>query len=207
MPNPKVEAYLDQGCGRCEYFQTPKCKVHLWTEELMALREIALMSGLDEEIKWGVPCYTFEGNNVMLIGAFKGYCAMSFLKGVLLKDPHNILQKPGENSRVGRVAKFENLKAIQSSRQSLLELINDAIEVEKRGEKVVLDNSLEEIPEELQEKLEQDPFLKEAFDSLTPGRKRSFYIHISGAKQAATRRSRAEKCVPKILAGKGFNEY
>lgn len=205
--NPQVDAYLLDGCGRCDLYQTPDCKVHRWTEELILLRKIMLKSGLKEEIKWGSPCYTFEGANVAMIGAFNDYCVLSFIKGALLKDPHQILQKPGENTQAGRVVKFRDMSEILAVEVHLLNYILEAVDIERRGEKVEFKSQPEEIPDELQEKLDHDPIVREAFDRLTPGRKRSYIIHITGAKQAATRRSRVEKCVPKMLAGKGFNEY
>lgn len=205
--NPQVDAYLLEGCGRCDLYQTPKCKVHRWKEELQLLREIVLQSGLKEEVKWGAPCYTFSGANVIMISALKDYCVLSFMKGVLLNDTHKILQKPGENTQAGRIVKFSDVSEILAVEKHLLDYIREAIEVEKRGEKVTLKSQPEEIPAEFQEKLDNDPVVREAFDRLTPGRKRSYIIFISGARQSATRRSRVEKCVPKVMAGKGFNEY
>ena len=110
--NPKIDNYLAEGCGRCPLVGTPDCKVHQWPEELMKLRNILLDCGLTEELKWGVPCYTYQSKNIVLVSALRNYCAFSFLKGVLLEDPHNILEKPGPNSQSDRVIKFTSVEQI-----------------------------------------------------------------------------------------------
>ncbi|WP_428236064.1 YdeI/OmpD-associated family protein [Gracilimonas sp.] len=204
--NPQVDHYLDQGCGRCPLGGTPECKVHDWQEELKQLRLIILESGLTEEVKWSVPCYTYKGSNVLILSAFKNYCSVSFFKGSLLQDQNKMLVKPGENSQAARLFKFTNVEQINESENSIKEYIREAIEIEKSGKKVKFKKNPEPFPEELQAKFNEDPMLKESFEALTPGRQRGYIIHFSGAKQSSTRQRRIEKYIPKILEGKGFHD-
>ncbi|MCH6267384.1 YdeI/OmpD-associated family protein [Neobacillus citreus] len=204
--NPKVDKYLIDGCMRCPLGATPDCKVNNWPEELEELRMIVLDCGLTEELKWGVPCYTFQKSNVLIISAFKEYCSLNFFKGALLKDAHRILEKPGENTQAGRLVKFTNVKQIVELEPVLKEYIYEAVEAEKAGLKVNTKKNPEPIPEELQNKFEDIPALKTAFDALTPGRQRAYILHFSAPKQSKTRVSRIEKYMEKILAGKGLND-
>lgn len=144
--NPKVDLYLEDGCGRCEYYQTPQCKVYSWTKELKELRKILLASGLNEEFKWKQPCYTLNGKNILIMSAFKEYCALSFFKGSLLSDPAHILIKPGENSQATRQVRFTNVREIAEMKLSLKAYIFEAIENERNGLKVTLKKKLEPIP-------------------------------------------------------------
>ena len=205
--NPKVDRYLAAGCGRCPLGNTPQCKVHDWRSELEKLRAIALGCGLDEELKWGVPVYAFQKNNIVLIGAFKEYCVISFFKGALLNDHAKILKKPGENTQGGRVVKFTGVREITRLEPMLKEYIREAVEVEKAGLKVNYKEISEyELPEELQQKLNELPALKTAFDALTPGRRKGYIIYFSQPKQSQTRASRIEKSIPQILIGKGLHD-
>jgi uncharacterized protein YdeI (YjbR/CyaY-like superfamily) len=205
--NPQIDVYLTAGCGRCELGNTPQCKVHNWREELETLREIILSCGLQEELKWGVPVYTFEKNNVVLIGAFKENCVLSFFKGALLKDRHQILNKPGENTQAGRVIRFTDTRKIIELEDVLKSYIDEAREIEKAGLKVILKKTSDfMIPEEFQKKLDENFSLKTAFEALTPGRQRAYILYFSQPKQSTTRQSRVEKHVPQILRGKGLNE-
>ena len=204
--HPDVEIYLAQGCGRCPLGGTPECKVHSWTEELRQLRKIALDCGLTEEVKWGVPCYTYKNKNVLLVSAFKEYCAISFFKGALLSDTENILEKPGENSQATRYAKFTNVQKIIENESILKAYIFEALEVEKSGLKVEFKKNPEPVPDELQTRMDEDPVLKTAFEALTPGRQRGYILHFTQPKQSKTRFARIEKCIPKILNGEGLNE-
>lgn len=206
MNNTSVESYLAEGCGRCEHYQTPQCKVHLWTEELLALREILRSTSLDETMKWGSPCYTFDGKNVAMMGSFRDYCSISFFKGVLLEDPEGLLEAPGPNSRHARLLKFRSLEDVERLASQALNFLNQALEIQKKGLKVDAAEA-EPLPDELEARLLSEDGLWEAYEALTPGRQRSFILHVSGAKNPETRVRRAEKCVPKIWAGKGFNEY
>ncbi len=205
--NPKVDVYFTAGCGRCPLVNTPECKVHNWDAELAMLREIVLDCGLNEELKWSHPVYTFQKNNIVMIGAFKENCVLSFFKGALLKDSAKILSKPGENTQAGRVIRFTNVQEIVALESIIKAYIYEAIEVEKAGLKVNLKTTSDFIiPEEFQTKLDEIPALKTAFESLTPGRQRAYILHFSQPKQSKTRLERIENCVPQILIGKGLND-
>ena len=182
-------------------------KPRLWEDEYNKLRKIILSCRLAEELKWRWPCYTLDGRNVVLIHGFKGYCAVLFFKGALLKDPDGVLVRPGENTRAGRQMRFGSVRQISGMEPVLKAYIQEAIAVEKAGLKVNLKKSADlELPGELQDKLDERPDLKAAFEGLTPGRRRAYALYFSGAKQSKTRQARVEKCVPQILAGKGLND-
>ena len=203
--NPKVNSYLIDGCGRCPLGGTPECKVHNWPKELKYLRNIVLECGLTEELKWGVPCYTYKNANVAVVSAFKEYCSLSFFKGALLKDAEGLLVSPGENSQAARQFKFTSVKQIEEIEALIRAYVYEAIEVEKAGLKVNFKQKDELVyPEELQQKFDDNPTLNKAFEALTPGRKRGYIIHFTQPKQSKTRVSRIAKCIPKILEGKGF---
>lgn len=205
--NPKVDRYLIAGCGRCPLGDTPQCKVHRWREALEVLRMLVLDSGLTEELKWGVPCYTYNKNNVLIIAAFKEYCSLSFFKGSLLEDTQGVLTLPGENSRAARQFRFVDLQAILDMEPILRAYIAEAIEIEKAGRKVDFKQEEEQIfPEELLHLLESAPEWRAAFEALTPGRRRGYMLYFSQPKQSATRTSRIEKAIPRILAGKGLHD-
>jgi uncharacterized protein YdeI (YjbR/CyaY-like superfamily) len=207
MLNPKVDVYLAAGCGRCPLGNTPDCKVHQWQAELARLRAIVLDCGLDEELKWGVPVYTFLKNNVILLGAFKEYCAISFFKGALLKDAANVLTKPGANTQAARVIRFTAEREIIGLESVLKAYIQEAVEAEKAGLKVELKKPADFIiPAELQTKLAENSALKTAFEALTPGRRRGYILYFSAPKQSKTRESRIARSMPQILVGKGLNE-
>jgi len=191
--NPKLDFFFE--------------KTTKWQEELLKLREIVLDCGLNEELKWGQPCYTLNKTNVIMLGGFKDYCFISFLKGVLLHDSENMLQKPGENTQSGRIIPFIDIQTIIDMNQTLKAYIYEAIEVEKAGLKVTSISKGELVfPDELLQKFESDPTFKVAFEALTPGRQRAYNIYFSGAKQSKSRVSRIESYVQRILSGKGFND-
>ena len=178
-----------------------------WQKEADKLRAIALDCDLSEELKWGKPCFTHQKKNVAIIIPLKDACALSFFKGALLADPEHVLQKIGENSQSGRWIKFTSLKEITAIQSLLRSYFREAIEIEKSGRKVNLKKESDyPVPEELQTKLDATPKLRAAFAALTPGRRKSYILHVSSAKQAKTRTARVEKCVPMILSGRGFNE-
>jgi uncharacterized protein YdeI (YjbR/CyaY-like superfamily) len=205
--NPEIDAYLQEGCGRCPLGGTPECKVHSWTAELKYLRRLVLECGLTEEQKWGVPTYTHNGTNLVVVAAFKDNCTLSFFKGALLKDDHQILEKPGENTQSGRVIRFTDVVQIAQLESVLKNYIFEAIEVKRAGLKVQLKSISDyDIPKEFQQRLEEDPELKEAFENLTPGRQKGYLLYFSGAKQAKTREDRIEKYIPKIMKGLGFHD-
>lgn len=177
-----------------------------WKAEMLALRDILRATPLTEEMKWHQPIYTYDGGNVAMPAGFKHRCVLSFHKGVLLKDPEGVLIPPGDNSRVGRIIEFHSLDDIARLKDTITAYIDEAIELEKSGAKVDLPKDDLTPPDELTEALEADDALREAFDALTPGRRRSWILHIGGAKQAATRVARIEKARPAIFDGKGLND-
>jgi uncharacterized protein YdeI (YjbR/CyaY-like superfamily) len=178
-----------------------------WQKETDKLRQIALACGLTEETKWGKPCFTLLDKNVVIVIPLKESCAFSFFKGALLKDPKHILQKIGQ-AQAGRWIKFTSVREIAALRSTLKDYLHEAIELEKSGKKVRLKEPSDyAVPEELQRKLDDNAALRKALAALTPGRRKSYIFHISSAKQAKTRAARAEKCVPMILSGRGFNEF
>lgn len=205
--NPKIDTYFAVGCGRCPLGGTPDCKVHPWQEEMKQLRRILLDTELTEELKWSVPCYTFQNNNVLILSAFKDYCSLSFFKGVLLKDPHHILIQPTENSQATRLIRFTDVETVIEMEAILKAYLEDAIEVERAGLKVEYkDTSAYDFPDELLSMFEDDPAFAAAFDALTPGRQHGYLLHFSSAKQSKTRVSRIEKSIPRIFEGKGFHD-
>jgi uncharacterized protein YdeI (YjbR/CyaY-like superfamily) len=190
--NPKVDVYLS--------------KAKKWQEEFEKLRMIILDCQLTEELKWGVPCYTFQKRNIVLIHGFKEYCALLFFKGALLNDAKGILITQTENTQAGRQIRFTNVREIVEMETILKAYIYEAIEVEKAGLKVNFKKTTEFIiPEEFQNKLDEIPALKTAFDALTAGRQRAYILYFSAPKQSKTRESRVEKCMQQILNGKGLN--
>ena len=199
--------YFIDGCGRCSLQGTDQCKVRTWADPLVLLREIMLQSGLEEEAKWGQPTYTLKGKNVAMIFSFKDSCGISFFKGVLLQDDAKILDPAGSNSNVARLLKITSAAQVAELEPHIHAYIAEAIELEKSGAKVPKPTEREPMPEILAHCLENDPQLQKAWDLLTPGRQRSYILHVGSAKQEQTQLNRIEKCIPKIYTGKGFNEY
>lgn len=178
-----------------------------WQEEFERLRTIALSTELTEDLKWGCPCYTYEGKNIFLIHGFKEYCALLFLKGALMKDPDHLLIQQSKNVQAARQIRFTEAAQISDLEQVLRNYIFEAVEIEESGAKVEMKKTKEfEMAEEFRNKLDQNPALQEAFKALTPGRQRAYLLHFSSAKQAKTRESRIEKCIPQIMDGIGLND-
>jgi uncharacterized protein YdeI (YjbR/CyaY-like superfamily) len=191
--NPKVDEFISRATK--------------WQEEYKQLRIIILDCGLDEELKWGVPCYTFKQKNIVLIHGFKQYCAILFVKGALLNDARGVLIQQTQNVQAARQIRFTNVQEIIELKSTLKAYILEAIELEKAGVKVNYKKTPDYlIPEEFQSKLDQIPTLKSAFESLTPGRQRAYLYYFSQPKQSKTRLARVEKYVPQILNGKGLND-
>jgi uncharacterized protein YdeI (YjbR/CyaY-like superfamily) len=190
--NPKVDWFFN--------------KAEKWKQEYEALRTICLNCGLNEELKWGHPCYTFKKKNIVLIHGFKEYCALLFHKGALLKDSDNILIQQTDNVQSARQIRFTYVQEIIEKEGILKAYIHEAIEVEKAGLKVDFKKKPEPIPEELQMKFEEIPELKKAFYNLTLGRQRGYILYFSKPKQSKTRASRIEKCKEKIFRGEGLND-
>jgi uncharacterized protein YdeI (YjbR/CyaY-like superfamily) len=178
-----------------------------WQEEFRKLRMILLSCQLTEELKWGKPCYSFQNSNVVIMQGFKEYCALLFCKGALLKDPDGILIQQTENVQAARQIRFTNAREIVALEAAVKAYIREAIEVEKAGLQVVYKKTSEfKIPEEFQNKLNEMPALKTAFEALTPGRQRGYLLYFSAPKQSKTRTSRIEKCLRQILKGKGLDD-
>lgn len=176
-----------------------------WQGEMQKLRSILLKCGLDEDLKWGKPCFTFEGKNVAIIQPFKEHCSLMFFKGALLKDTHGLLRSQGDNTQSALRLEFTSESQIKKT--VLESYVKNAIAVEQQGLKVDFKAKRElELPPELTQILKKDRKLAKAFESLTPGRQRAYVMHFTSAKQSATRTARIEKCAPMILAGKGLND-
>jgi len=191
--NPKVDAILSR---------TSK-----WREEFETLRTIVLGCGLTEELKWYQPCYTLGKKNIVLIHGFKEYCALLFFKGALLKDPKDILIQQTKNVQVPRQIRFTSVREIVKMKPILEAYIHEAIDVEKAGKKLKLKKTADfKVPEEFQNKLNELPALKSAFEALTPGRQRGYLFHFSQPKQSKTREGRVERCMPQIFSEKGLND-
>jgi uncharacterized protein YdeI (YjbR/CyaY-like superfamily) len=192
-PNPKVDGFIS--------------KAKQWQEEYEELREIILDCELTEDFKWGVPCYTLGNKNIVLMHGFKEYCAILFPKGALLKDPAGILIQQTENTQAARQIRFTDADQIIEMEPAIKTYVAEAIEVEKAGLEVDFKKTSEfNMPEEFQAQLEENPALKTAFESLTPGRQRAYLLYFSDAKQSKTRAARVERYTPQILAGKGLND-
>ncbi|HRO40986.1 MAG TPA: YdeI/OmpD-associated family protein [Flavobacteriales bacterium] len=191
--NPKVDWFFNK--------DTP------WKEAFAELRELALESGLTEELKWGHPCYTLKGKNVFLIHGFKDYCAVLFHKGVLLKDKAGLLVQQTANVQGGRQLRFTSLREIQKLAPTIRAYLQEAAEVERLGLKVPMKKTAEfHTPEEFARALKEMPGLKKAFNALSPGRQRGYLLYFGSAKQAKTRQARIEKHVDRILEGKGLDD-
>jgi uncharacterized protein YdeI (YjbR/CyaY-like superfamily) len=191
--NPAVDWYFD--------------KSERWGVEVRKLRSIALAAGLTEELKWGCPCYTIDGNNIVLIHAFKAYCALLFFKGALLDDEHGVLVQQTKNVQAARQIRFTNLGEVEKQKHVVKACILQAMAVERAGVQVPRKTTAEfEVPDELERKLAQLPELRKAFHGLTPGRQRAYLLHFASAKQSKTREARVEKAIEHILAGKGLDD-
>lgn len=179
----------------------------MWKSEMAALRNIVGNANLEEELKWKQPCYTYQGKNVAIIGAFKKHCILSFFKGVLLKDPKCLLMFPGENSQSVKYLSFTSVREIMDLEPIIKEYIKEAIEIEKSGKKIEFSPPTKlELPKELVQKMKDFPLLEKAYEALTPGRQRAYLIYFNGAKQSKTREDRIEKYTERILNGKGIND-
>ena len=228
-----VNAYFESGCGRCPKGGTPACKVHRWDRELALLRSWILETGLVEECKWGVPCYTQNGRNLVMLSALKDACVLSFLEGASLKDATGLLEKPGPNSVRDRVIRWRSWEALQGAEVVVKELLQQHINgspsaqggspsaqgVQSRktkGSPKKESHSPEkgsgstegtpDYPAELQTYMQAHPDFAQAFEALTPGRRRGYLLHFSGAAQSTTRLRRIETSRPKVMAGKGMQE-
>lgn len=189
--NPKVDAYIKRSTK--------------WPQEMQALRTILLGSGLTEELKWGKPCYSHEGANIVILQEMKAFLSLMFFKGALLKDPQNLLVEQGPNSRSARRMEFTSVADVTRLGKVVKAYVKEALHIEAQGVQLGPRPELL-LVEELQQRLAREPRLKKAFEALTPGRQREYNLHFAGAKQSSTRLARIDKCVSKILDGKGFRE-
>jgi uncharacterized protein YdeI (YjbR/CyaY-like superfamily) len=189
--NSKVDAFVS--------------RARRWQGEIQKLRSIMLECNLDEDLKWGKPCFMYEGSNVAIIQPFKGHCSLMFFKGALLEDTHGLLRSQGDNTQ--SALRLEFTSQAQITKTAVKAYVKQAVAIEKAGLKVDFKAKRELVfPEELTQILKRDRKLSKAFHALTPGRQRAYLLHFTGAKQAKTRTARIEKCVAKILAGKGMND-
>jgi uncharacterized protein YdeI (YjbR/CyaY-like superfamily) len=189
--NPDVDAYIEQS--------------ERWPDEMTDLRPVLLSCGLTEEIKWGKPCYSHEGRNIVIVQEMKEFLALMFFKGALLNDPDGVLHEQGPNSRSARRMQFTSVEDVERLAGTVKAYVDEAVDAEEAGLEVGPAPELQ-LADELQNRLDEDPALKAAFEALTPGRQREYNLHVSQAKQAKTRETRVDKFVPKILDGKGFRD-
>lgn len=191
--NSEIDAFIDRATR--------------WQEEMKDLREILLDCDLTEELKWGKPCYTVHGGNIVIMQPFKAHLSLMFFKGALLDDPEGILRSQGENTRAALRIEFTTSEQVTERSSIIKSYVQEAIAVEEAGLEVPEKKVAEyEVPAEFEKRLQEDETYREAFEALTPGRKKSYLIHFSGAKRAETRERRIEKCRSRVLEGKGFHE-
>jgi uncharacterized protein YdeI (YjbR/CyaY-like superfamily) len=191
--NPEIDTYLDEATR--------------WQEEMRALREILLGCDLTEEVKWGKPCYTAHGGNIVIMQPFKAHLSLMFFKGALLDDPEGVLRSQGENTQAALRMEFTSVEQVSRQSSTVESYVEEAIAVEEAGLEVPKKKVEDyEVPVEFEQRLQEDEAYRDAFEALTPGRQKSYLLHFSGAKRASTRERRIEKCRAKVLEGKGFRE-
>jgi uncharacterized protein YdeI (YjbR/CyaY-like superfamily) len=202
-----IDVFLADGCGRCSKFGTDDCSVRVFSEEIAALRGIALSVFQEETMKWGAPCYSHNGKNVAMLFSFKDNCGFSFFKGPLLADTHQMLVAPSETAQTFRLLRFTKLSQIIEKQEEIRSYLFEALEIEKAGLKLQLKPPTEfPLPDELSIQFEENPQFEAAFKSLTPGRQRNYLRHFNEAKQSATKTARIEKYKPFIFKGIGMDE-
>ncbi len=201
-----IEDYFSKGCGRCDRFATPDCSTRQWDRGLRQLRKICLDAGLVETVKWGHPCYMYNGRNIVILGAFRGDFRISFFDAALMKDPDGILEKQGPNTRHPDMIRFTDNEQVAATEPTIRSYLKEAASYAEAGIKPPKDESKIDLPDELLEALNADSELAEAFHKLTPGRQKSYVINLNSAKKSTTRFSRIARFRQKILAGKGAME-
>jgi len=202
-----IEDFFTRGCGRCDRFDTPQCSSKLWGPGVAALRRICRDMGLSEYVKWGHPCYMHAGRNIVLVGALQGDFRLNFFNAALMKDPEGVMEKQGPNTQHPDSIRFTDNATPAVMEPTLRAYLKEAMDYAEAGIMAPKQERELDLPEELIEAMDADPELAEAFHALTPGRQRSYAIVLNGAKKSETRVARIEKLRPKILAGKGANEY
>jgi uncharacterized protein YdeI (YjbR/CyaY-like superfamily) len=201
-----VDDFFSKGCGRCERFDTPDCSTRQWERGLKALRKICREAGLEEHVKWGHPCYMHADRNIAIIGALRGDFRLSFFHAALMKDPERALEKQGPNTQHPDALRFTDNAQVTAKKALITAYLKEAMSYAAAGIKPPKEKRALELPDELIDALASDPELSVAFDALTPGRQRSYVIHLGSAKKAETRIQRVAKLRGHILAGKGANE-
>ena len=201
-----IETYFTKGCGRCERFATPDCSTRRWIDGLHALRRICRDVGLEETLKWAHPCYVHAGRNIAILGAFRDDFRLSFFDAALLTDAEGILERAGPNTKHAGTVRFTRSDRVSELEPVLRAYLQEAMGYAEAGTRPAKEPHELELPDELVDALDADPDLAEAFHGLTPGRQKSYVIHLAGAKKAETRVARITKARDKILAGKGANE-
>jgi uncharacterized protein YdeI (YjbR/CyaY-like superfamily) len=201
-----VEDFFSKGCGRCDRFATPACSVRRWQPGLERLREICRSAGLVETVKWGHPCYMHAGRNIALIAALQGDFRLNFFNAALMKDPDGLLERQGPNTRHPDSIRFTAIEQVDQRATALRAYLREAMGYAEAGTVPPKETHELELPDELVNAMDADPELADAFHRLTPGRQRSYLIHLGSAKTSATRVARIAKARPNVLAGKGANE-
>ncbi len=202
----QIDLYFAEGCGRCPLGGTPHCKVHTWQEVLQHVRALPLACGLVEEVKWGVPCYTQQGKNIVTVSALKDCVVLGFFHGASLPDPDGLLVKQGANSQVGRIIRFTEARQVSRLKPKVISYIKAAMALAQNGQKPRASKPTERVPTELEEAFSKTAGLQKAFLALTPGRQRGYLLYFSAPKQSATRKARIEKCIQPIFEGKGMHD-
>lgn len=202
----EIDDYFSRGCGRCARFDTPDCATQQWRVGLEALRRICLSLDLIETVKWGHPCYMYADRNIAIIGALRGDFRLSFFHAALMKDPDGVLQRQGPNTRHPDMIRFTNASDVTEKEDVIRSYLREAMAYARDGLKPVRVAEDIDLPDELVDTLDADPELAEAFHALTPGRQRSYVIHLGQAKTSETRLNRIARLRGKILSGKGALE-
>lgn len=201
-----IDDFFSKGCGRCERFDTPDCSTRQWHDGLVALRQLCLAAGLTETVKWGHPCYMHANRNIVIIGAFRNDFRLSFFHAALLQDPEGVLEKQGANTQHADMLRFTANDQVAAIQPILTRYLKEAMAYAEQGLKPQKTDQAIELPDELSDTLAADPELAEAFYRLTPGRQKSYVIHLNSAKHSVTRLDRIARCRDKIIAGKGAME-
>lgn len=202
-----VEDFFTKGCERCDRFDTPGCSTKLWSKGMSKLREICLSADLQEEVRWGQPCYRHAGRNIAILGAYQDKFVLGFFNAALMKDPEGVLEKPGPNTQHADTIYFRDNTQVATLKKTILAYLDEAKDYAEEGKTPPKNTATPDLPVELADALDDDPELAEAFHALTPGRQRSYVINLNGAKKPETRIARIEKFRDKIIDGKGANEY
>jgi uncharacterized protein YdeI (YjbR/CyaY-like superfamily) len=201
-----VDDYFSQGCGRCSRFQTEDCSTQTWADGLQVLRQLCLGVGLLETAKWGHPCYTHQGRNIAILGAFRADFRITFFNASLLKDAEKILRLKGPNSAVPDMLSFTSVAQVQGLKASIQAYLKEAMALAEKGLKPLKVQVELQLPDELLQALKADLVFSTAFFKLTPGRQKSYVIYLNAAKKSETRVARIAACRERIMAGKGALE-